>query len=422
MSAVLELNKMNAEKRVTVSNDLRIRLEPSKYNRGAPASYITPYHVDGDKVYVPFSYGYSSLNEKRKSRDEYPSRQIDFQGNLRPEQKVVRKEALSVLSKSGSILLAMFPGFGKTITVLNLCSRLRFKTLFIVNKIVLINQIKDSIHRFCPNATVQKLTPKSKKEDCDFYIMNALNIPKMSKDYFEDIGTVVVDECHLIMAERLSQSLQFLNPRYLIGLSATPYRPDGLNILLDLYFGTDKIVRELQREHIVYKIETGIVPEMEYAKNGKVNWGSVLDSQANNESRNEMIINIVKNHSERKFLILTKRVSQGEYLQRRFEEEGISVDSLLGSKTDYDKNASVLIGTNSKLGTGFDHPSLNALILASDLEEYFIQFLGRVFRTEDGIPIVFDLVDNNPILKKHFLTRQNVYIQHGGKLNLELSD
>ena len=36
---------------------------------------------------------------------------------------------------------------------------------------------------------------------------------------------------------------------------------------------------------------------------------------------------------------------------------------------------------------------LDALILASDLEEYFIQYLGRVMRREDVEPYIFDIVD-----------------------------
>jgi superfamily II DNA or RNA helicase len=75
--------------------------------------------------------------------------------------------------------------------------------------------------------------------------MNATNIEKMGRKFFEGIGLVICDEVHLLVAETLSRSLQYLCPRYLIGLSATPYRLDGLNILLDLYFGEDKIIREM---------------------------------------------------------------------------------------------------------------------------------------------------------------------------------
>jgi superfamily II DNA or RNA helicase len=290
-----------------------------------------------------------------------------------------------------------------------------FKTLIIVNKIVLMKQWEESIMKFCNGAIVQRLTTKSKyNQNADYYIMNAINVSKKDKNFFSDIGLVIVDEAHLIMAETLSKSLGFVYPRYLIALTATPYRPDGLDILLTLYFGEKKIIRKLHRAHIVYKIETGFKPLVKLANNGRVNWGALLDSQANDEDRNNFIVKLVKKYKDRTFLILTKRISQGNFLLERFIEENESVTSLLGSQQDFDNEARILIGTCQKCGVGFDHPKLDTLLLACDLEEYFIQYLGRVFRRKDVKPIIFDLVDNNGILKKHFTSRRIVYREHGG--------
>jgi superfamily II DNA or RNA helicase len=46
------------------------------------------------------------------------------------------------------------------------------------------------------------------------------------------IGTVVVDEAHHIAAATLSQALPRLPARYVIGVSATPDRSDGLEKVL----------------------------------------------------------------------------------------------------------------------------------------------------------------------------------------------
>ena len=55
------------------------------------------------------------------------------------------------------------------------------------------------------------------------------------------------------------------------------------------------------------------------------------------------------------------------------------------------------------------------------MEEYFIQYLARVMRTEEVEPIVFDLVDNHKGLKKHFSQRKKVYLKAGGTIkNYEL--
>lgn len=414
MSAKINIDELCNEVREKINTDLTIKLQDNKYAGRAPSRYIFPYEIVGDDIYLPFAYSYRELKFTRPSRDSFPNISVIFEGELREEQKVVKKEAIDILSKKGSVILSMFCGFGKTLTSINISCSIGFKTLVIVNKIVLMKQWEESINRFCPSATVQRLTTQSNKKDCDFYIMNAINICKMGKKFFDDIGTVIVDEGHLIMAETLSKSLQYVSPRYLIGLTATPYRPDGLDILLELYFGKFKIIRKLVKKHIAYIVNTNFTPTVELARNGKINWGVILDSQANDEKRNELILQIVQKFSKRNFLILVKRVIQGNYLVSRLKELGEYVSSLLGSQQEYDKNARIIIGTNSKIGTGFDHPSLDALLLAADVEEYYTQYLGRCMRRPDVEPIIFDLVDNNPILKKHFATRRATYLEHGG--------
>jgi superfamily II DNA or RNA helicase len=311
-------------------------------------------------------------------------------------------------------LLGDFTVTHNTLSSIKLATQIGMKTLVVVNKIVLMKQWEESINRFCRGASVQRLTAKSKDKDCDFYIMNAQNVEKMPLGFFSDIGCVIVDEAHLIMAETLSRSLQHVFPRYLIGLTATPYRPDGLDKLLELYFGKYKIIRRLWREHVAYRVDTGFKPRVEMARNGKVNWGGVLDSQANDEDRNELIIRLLRYFSDYNFLVMVKRVSQGEYLLKRLEELGEDVTSLFGTKQEFETESRILIGTTQKVGTGFDHPRLNALLLAADVEEYFIQYLGRIFRTRDGVPMILDLVDKYSLLEKHFRTRRKVYQDHGG--------
>ena len=150
----------------------------------------------------------------------------------------------------------------------------------------------------------------------------------------------------------------------------------------------------------------------------KINWGSLLDSQANDIQRNQIIIDIVTNFKDRVGLIITKRTSQGQYLYDKLLDLNENVDTLLGKKQDFNNSCRILIGTSNKLGVGFDFPELDMIILGGDIEEYFIQYLGRAFRRLDVVPIIFDLVDNNRILEKHFKTREEVYKRHGGTIKI----
>jgi superfamily II DNA or RNA helicase len=163
-------------------------------------------------------------------------------------------------------------------------------------------------------------------------------------------------------------------------------------------------------------VNTGFVPDYTLTKDGKVNWGSLLDSQCNNRERNELILQIVRKNKDRNILILSKRIEQGNYLYDRLKEENENVTSLIGKQQEFDVNARVLVGTTSKCGTGFDFPKLDCLILASDIQQYYVQALGRVLRRPDVEPMVFDLVDENQILRMHYESRAQVYREIGGNI------
>lgn len=412
MSRTTSLSKLTKERRNEIAEDLKIAQEISKYTRNTDPTYIYPYDVDGDTVYLPFSYDRSLPRAKRDHKTET---KLVFEGELRPLQEDLQRQAVRQLNKSGSVVLSSYPGSGKTCTSISISCLIGLKTLVLIHRVVLIEQWKQSIHKFCPQAKVQILENGTElDEKCDFYIMNPLNVPKNERSFYKPIKFLIVDECHLIMAEQMSQAMLYIRPRYVLGLSATPYRVDGLNKLLDLYFGEERIVKKLWHPHMVYTLYSEFTPEVEMAKNGKVNWNSLLNSQAYDEQRNEMIVHLVKFFPKQIFLILCKRVAQGKHLLKRLKEEKESVTSLMGSEQFSGHDSRILIGTTSKCGVGFDHPRLNSLILASDIEQYFVQFLGRIFRTQRSNPMIIDIIDNHPILKKHAQTRRSVYIEHGG--------
>lgn len=415
MSVKKNISEFSQEDKKKVDKELTIKLKSPIKN--VPPKIIVTYNVDDlDNVILPFAYGISNFNLKktRPKREFLPNIDVEFTGELRPEQLIVKNEIVRDLNKTGSGCISAYPGFGKTCMAINIACTIKLRTLIIVNKIILIKQWEESIKIFSPKATIQKVKPRAKLEDCDFYIINAQNVEKMGLEFFSNIGLCVVDEMHMIMAETLSRSLHYIFPRYLLGLSATPYRPDDLDILINYYFGNNKVIRELHREHHVYVVETGITYKVEKTIDGRLNWGNLLDQQSEHEERNQRIINIVRKFNTRNFLILVKRVKQGKMLENSLKELGEDVTSLLGNSQEFNKESRILIGTCQKVGVGFDHKKLDALLLATDIEEYFIQYLGRVFRTRNQIPIVFDLVDNQQTLKRHYNTRKEVYLKHGG--------
>lgn len=309
-----------------------------------------------------------------------------------------------------------------TITSLNIARHIGLKTMIFVNKIVLIAQWKETIEK-CFRETPFLIEGKSKSisKESSFYIMNALNVGKHGRGVYEElgIGLLIVDECHLILTKVFSKALAMICPRYLLGLSATPFRPDGFDQLFDLYFGIRRIVRRLYRPHDVIVIKTNIVIEAEKDKRGDIVWNSVIEKQVQDKKRNDFIAELCEQYFEkRNILILSKRIHQIVYLHDLLKEKGVSVTCMKESDSTYDASARVLISTFQKVGTGFSHDKMDMLILASDVEEYFMQYLGRVFRRPDVRPIILDLIDENGILKKHFDSRRKIYKEAGGQIQV----
>lgn len=408
MSIKVSINTLSEEQKIKADSITAIKLNDYKY--------IEPYKIFNDNVYFPFGFAIQELKLSRPTRNKLSIFNVDFIGKLREEQEQVKKEAIKYLNKDGCVLLSLAVGKGKTITSIYLSCRIKLKTLIVVNKLVLIKQWKKSIERFT-NAKVQILGSKNNfDETADFYIMNAINIPKKGHDFFKNIQTLIVDELHCIMAEQISYLMNYIQPRYLIGLSATPYRKDNLNILIELYFGKNIIIRELHKPHKVYTVYTDFKPEIKTMCNGRVDFNSILKSISENEDRNNIIVDIVKKFKKRNILILVKRLSQGNYLLDKLLDENIYVDSLLGKKQDFDRDCRVLIGTIGKVGTGFDFDKLDTLILAAPIKDYFIQIFGRITRREDVEPMVFDLIDCNNILINHYKERKETYLKLGGRI------
>ena len=404
MASLVPFNQQQIE-------ELRIHIPPkTRYGRH---EFIFPYIKRGNTVSVPFAYG----RETALLTDDPPSTTVSFTGTLRGPQRDVIQRCLAILNDHQSLLLSAYTGFGKTVLALALLAHIKYKTVIIVNFLTLLEQWDEAIKKVLQGAKIQILTPNTKADpDCDIYLINVMNVHKHFGNpvFARSIRTVIVDEVHLILSKIFSKALLTFHPDYLIGLSATPFRFDELHALFDRFFGTETLVYiPLHRPHTVKVVYTSFVPQVDTTRTGW--WGDVLAQQAMNEQRNALIVKCVVDNPTRKFLILCKRVSHIQALTDEFVERNIVVEQVYGAKKVVRGNTrTVLIGTIKKLGVGFDEPDLDTLIVAADLKQYFIQYLGRVFRRPDADPWIFDLVDRgyHP-LYRHFLERKAVYLKSG---------
>jgi superfamily II DNA or RNA helicase len=201
----------------------------------------------------------------------------------------------------------------------------------------------------------------------------------------------------------------------MLGLSATPYRLDGSNKLIELFFGANQVFKKLSRDYTVNVIYTPFQFKMEKTERGTINWGAILNQQAVCEERNDLIADIICTNKSIKFLVLCKRVDQIKELSQKCRERGIAVQAVYQDIAPQ-KDSRTLIGSIQKLGTGFSDNTFRGLIIAADVQDYFIQYFGRVLRAPDTCPAIYDLIDDNQIMRQHFAERRAIYESSGGTL------
>lgn len=427
MSIEVDVKRLTESEANKIVKDLRVKsvAKPSVNKRFQKGVVIEPYHVtedeegNGDMAYLPYNYTLMSLEKYPRDVSNYPKSKLKFTGTLSDVQKGARKETFELLNVQNTCIISFQCGLGKTIFSLYLISKLGLKAMVLLHRITLISQWEHAIQQFLPSARVQVCgagNPPSKK--ADIYIMNMINVPKLDSSHYADIGTLVVDEVHVACAEQMSKSLIPIFPFYSIGLSATPDRKDGLDKLLDLYFGPQRIIRKVERPHTVYQLQTGFVPEVSTNKQGDLDWNSLIKSQSEYEPRNKLIVDILCHFRKRTWLVLCKRVNQAKWLHKSLQDLDQDATLLIRSDTYYDTSSRIVISTYSKTGVGFNHPSLDALLLASDVDDGIEQVHGRVFRRDDVEPIIVDLVDDFPSLKRHWQNRRRFYKQHHGNIKI----
>lgn len=418
MSVLFDINSTSIDYRHKLISDLTIKQKETKFNKNPKPIYTFKFddeininQKNNNELLIPFSYAY---HHNIKNDKEYPRTDYKFVGKLNDKQELVKKEIFDILNETKSIILSFHVGYGKTIYAIYLLSKLKYKSIIILNRINLIDQWKLSIKKFCPDAKVQIIESKTNIDDeADIYLINIITIQKRNPNIFKNIGIVVSDESHLLCSNVYSKCLLYFQPKYLIALTATPIRDDGLHYILELYFGPYVISKELWYPCNIYYIKTGFKPVVEKTERG-VNWNSVLKSQAECEYRNNLIIKIARYFKSRNFLILCKYKSQCNYIYDNLKPFETNTELFIGTSEDFDTSCRVLVSTFSKVGVGFDFPKLDALIIASDVEAQIIQYYGRVFRRDNIIPIIFDFIDSNGSLYKHWRTRQDIYLKAGG--------
>ena len=416
----------------SILNEIRSDLTVKPFVSGDYGTAEEPFKIyleNENKIYIPKFYGIEKFG-KPDINTILPGKDIDieFSLSLKEEQKIPAEHTINAYREKGGGILSLPCGFGKTILALYFISVLKKKTIVIVHKEFLMNQWIERIKFALPSAKVGIVQgDKCEIEDSDIIIgmLQTLSMKDFASDAFDSIGHVIIDECHRIPSRVFSKALLKLNSTYMLGLSATPNRKDGLTKVLKYYIG-DIIFSVKSNEKNIVKVLRYILNSTDenynkeiYNFRGQVQMPTMLNNIASYYKRTKLImdkvIEEINKNENRQILILSDRKQQLEDMFKIAKESGIEsigyyVGGMKKEKLKENESCRILLGTFPMANEGLDIPSLNGLVLATPKSD-IIQSIGRICRMkhENIQPIIIDMVDKFSIFDNQSNKRFNVY-------------
>ena len=143
-------------------------------------------------------------------------------------------ENLQKMREDGKTIALLYnaTGVGKTITAATDAKAVGGRILFLVNALKLASQAKETFAKAWPEATLGEYTGSQKDMTQTVIFATVQSISKdLEKFSPTDFDYLIVDECHHAAANTYQKIFTYFHPKFILGLTATPERSDGEDML-----------------------------------------------------------------------------------------------------------------------------------------------------------------------------------------------
>ena len=368
------------------------------------------------------------IDDRRPTHDLLP---LEFAGALSPLQETA---LAAVLASDDGVLVAP-PGTGKTVIACAVVAARRLPTLVLAHSKPLLEQWRTQLQALLGLSSKQigqigggrrKLT-----ETIDLAMIQSLKAMDDLEAFFGCYGLIVVDECHHLPAVSFESYVRQAPARHFLGLTATPYRRDGLQEIITMQCGP-----------IRHRIASSDGPAGDLSLDLRVRESNLVIAGAaespiqkvfrllvDNDARTALICDdVVEALNEgRHCLVLSQWTEHCHLLADGLRARGVSPLILEGSLGKRARAAIIkqiensppgeqlaIVATGQYLGEGFDSPQLDALFLAFPVsfKGRLVQYTGRLMRAREGKTTVrvYDYVDSHvPVLRAMHTRRLRTY-------------
>jgi superfamily II DNA or RNA helicase len=383
--------------------------------RGAAAKLFGLCHRCGEAIEVV------------DNRLEMDPVEFEFQGTLRPLQA----DAVADVMKRDQGTLAAPTGSGKTCMALYIIAQRKQPALIICHTRELLNQWVSAIEKFLGIPADEVGIIGGGKFSIGTRVTVALiqSLYRRLDDVTPHIGHIIVDEAHRTPSRVFTEAVDVFPAKYRLGLTATPWRRDGLSKVIFWHLGD--VAGEIQKADLldqgslcqaeVVFIPTGHTSFTDPAEHYSV----ALSELTQDPDRNKLICRTVKEHNGTGIsLILSDRREHCETLADILKQEhDVRVAALTGQTPAKEREQIVrdlqsgechfLVATGQLVGEGFDLPEITTLALATPVKfsGRLVQYIGRALRPAGGKAraTILDFVDQHGVFQASAKARLTEY-------------
>ena len=325
-------------------------------------------------------------------------------------------ENLQKMREEGKTIALLYhaTGVGKTITAATDAKAVGGRTLFLVNALKLASQAKETFAKVWPEATLGEYTGSQKDMTQTVILATVQSISKdLEKFSPTDFDYLIVDECHHAAANTYQKIFTYFHPKFILGLTATPERSDGEDMLelfqnvahkMDLKTAVERGVLVPIR---CIRVKTNI--DLTDVRINGIKYNSQdLESKLFIPERNQLIVDTyLKYVNGKKTVIFCASVDHAAEISKLLRDSGVKAEAVSGRDRvevrekilkDYETGSTNVLCACDLLNEGWDSPHTTVLFMARPTmsKTIYLQQLGRGTRRCPGKEdlLVVDFVDN----------------------------
>ena len=335
------------------------------------------------------------------------------------ELRDYQQEAIDNLKKmreDGKTIALLYhaTGVGKTITAATDAKAVGGRTLFRVNALKLASQAKETFAKVWPEATLGEYTGSQKDMTQTVIFATVQSISKYLEKFSPmDFDYLIVDECHHAAANTYQKIFTYFHPKFILGLTATPERSDGED-MLELF---QNVAHKMDLKTAV---ERGVLVPIRCIRvknnidltdvriNGIKYNSQDLESKLFIPERNQLIVDTyLKYVNGKKTVIFCASVDHAAEIAKLLRDSGVKAEAVSGRDRvevrekilkDYETGSTNVLCACDLLNEGWDSPHTTVLFMARPTmsKTIYLQQLGRGTRRCPGKEdlLVVDFVDN----------------------------